>query len=72
MFLFKLSIYGVLNWFTWTTCKIRHDVFTIFDACIRNVKCENKNVLEVLKSLKYYFALQALPVNKIFMLDALK
>ena len=36
-----------------TTCKIRHHVFTTFDARIRNVKCKNKNVLEVLKSSKY-------------------
>ena len=41
------------SFFTWTTCKVRHHVFTTFDAHIRNVKCENKNVLEVLKSLKY-------------------
>ena len=32
----------------WTTCKIRYHVFTIFDARIGNVKCKNKNVLEVL------------------------
>ena len=38
---------------TWTTCKIRHHVFTIFDARIRNVKRKNKNVLEVLKSSIY-------------------
>ena len=38
----------------WTTCKIRHHVFTTFDARIRNVKYKNrKNVLEVLKSSKY-------------------
>ena len=38
---------------SWTTCKIRHHVFTTFDArIIRNVKCI-KNVLEVLKSSKY-------------------
>ena len=30
----------------------RH-VFTTFDAHLRNVKCKNKNVLEVLKSSKY-------------------
>ena len=52
MFLFK-PIYGVLNWLTWTTCKIRHHVFTIFDTRIRNVKCKNKNILDVLKSLNY-------------------
>ena len=34
---------------TWTTCKIRHHVFTSFDARTRNIKCKNKNVLEVLK-----------------------
>ena len=39
--------------FTWTTCKIRHHVFTTFDAHIRNVKCKNNNVIEVLKSSKY-------------------
>ena len=33
-----------------TTCKIRHHVFTTFDARIRNVKGKNKNVLEPLKS----------------------
>ena len=37
----------------WQTCKIRHHVFTTFDARIRNVKCKNKNVLEILKSSKY-------------------
>ena len=38
------------------TCKIRHHVFTTFDARIRNVKCKNKNVLEVLKTfLKSFF-----------------
>ena len=36
-----------------TTCKIRHHVFTTFNACIRNVKCKNKNVPEVLKSSKH-------------------
>ena len=41
------------SFFTWTTCKIRHHVFTTFDAHIRNVKCKNKNFLEVLKSSKY-------------------
>ena len=35
-----------------TTCKIRRHVFTTFNACIRNVKCKNKNVPEVLKSSK--------------------
>ena len=38
---------------TWTTCKIRHRVFTTFDARIRNVKRKNKNVLEVFKSSIY-------------------
>ena len=38
---------------TWTTCKIRHHVFTTFDARIRNVKRKNKSVLEVLKSSIY-------------------
>ena len=33
-----------------TTCKIRHHVFTTFDARIRNVKGKNKNDLEPLKS----------------------
>ena len=33
----------------WTICKIRHHVFTTLDARIRNVKCKNKNALEVLK-----------------------
>ena len=36
-----------------TTCKIRRHVFTTFNACIRNVKCKNKNVPEVLKSSKH-------------------
>ena len=35
---------------TWTTCKIRHHVFSTFDASIRNVKCKNKNVLAVVRS----------------------
>ena len=38
---------------TWTTCKIRHYVFTTFDARIRNVKCNNINVLEFLQPSKY-------------------
>ena len=38
---------------TWTTCKIRHHVFTTFSARIRNVKRKNKNVLEVLESSIY-------------------
>ena len=38
---------------TWTTCKIRHHVFTTSDARIRNVKRKNKNILEVLKSSIY-------------------
>ena len=43
------------QWIKWmplflTSCKIRHHVFTTFDARIRNVKCKNKNVLEPLKS----------------------
>ena len=32
----------------WTTCKIRHHIFTTFDALIGKVKSKNKNVLEVL------------------------
>ena len=28
-------------------------LYTTFDARVRNVKCKNKNVLEVLKSSKY-------------------
>ena len=36
-----------------TTCKIRRHVFTTFNACIRNVKCKNNNVSEVLKSSKH-------------------
>ena len=29
------------------TCKIRHRVFTTFNTRIGNVKCKNKNVLDV-------------------------
>ena len=44
---------------TWTTCKIRHQVLNTFDARIRNVKCKNNNVLDVLKSSKYISLLEA-------------
>ena len=37
----------VLLFSTLTTCKIRHHVFTTFDVRIGDVKCKNKNVLEV-------------------------
>ena len=43
---FKQMEFPVFGW-------IRHHVFTTFDARIRNLKCKNKNVLEVLKSSKY-------------------
>ena len=43
---FKQMEFPVFGW-------IRHHFFTTLDARIRNVKCKNKNVLEVLKSLKY-------------------
>ena len=42
-----------LSFKIWTSCKIRHHVFTTFDARIWNLKCKNKDVLEVLKSSKY-------------------
>lgn len=46
---FKQMEFPVFRW-------IRHHVFTAFDVRMRNVKCKNKNVLEVLKSSKYISA----------------